>query len=44
MIVPEDEDDEIAGELDDPDDWRSDADDPETCLNEKLDAEGAPDF
>lgn len=31
-------------DVEDPDDWRSDADDPETSLNEAMDAAGFPDF
>jgi hypothetical protein len=31
-------------DIDDPDDWRFDADDPETSLNEAMDAAGFPEF
>lgn len=40
MPIELDADDDI----DDPDDWRSDADDPETSLNEAMDVAGFPDF
>ena len=40
--MPREPDD--SEEPDDPDDWRSDADDPETSLNEAMDAAGFPPF
>lgn len=44
MIDPEDEDDEIAGEPDLPDEWRDHSEHPDDTLNERLDAEGFPPF
>ena len=45
MADPEDDDEfEAVDDPDDPDDWKIDADDQETALNEAMDAAGFPPF
>jgi hypothetical protein len=41
-ISDPDDEDEIDGEPDNPDEWRDCSEDHDDCLNETLDAEGVP--
>ena len=44
MIAPDDEDDQVEDDPDQPDEWRDHSEHPDDTLNEAMDAEGFPPF